>query len=163
MDVAAPELLRWLEGSQLGLAIRQSTWLYPAANVGHVVAVAAFAAAVALLDLTLLGIVKARQRARLLAGARTWAICLVAAVAVTGATLFAAEASHVAQNRVFQVKMALIAAAAINAWWLGGRAVRAASRLPDDAPLPTPARVAGALSLLLWLGVIGLGRFIAYV
>ena len=43
----APQFLIALEQSGLGAAIRQSTWAYPAANVGHILALTLFAGAVA--------------------------------------------------------------------------------------------------------------------
>ncbi len=163
MDQAAPQLLIDLEASGLGMAIRLSVWAYPAANVAHVVGVVLFAGAIAVMDLTLLGVVSSSDRTRLIAGARRWAIVFFACVLVAGAVLFIAEASHVALNRVFQVKMALIAFGLANAVWFGGRGVVAATRLPLDAPLPRLARAAALVSLLIWITVAALGRFIAYV
>lgn len=163
MDQAAPELLVALEGSGLGLAIRQSLWIYPAANVFHVVGACLFAGAVAVLDMALLGVIVAHNRARLIAGSRRWAMVFFALVVSAGAVLFIAEASHVALNTVFQVKMALIVLGLVNAVWLGGRGMTLAASLPDAAPLPFSARLAAGLSLAIWIGVVGLGRFIAYV
>ena len=162
MDVHAPEWLVAIETSGVGAAIRQSVWIYPAANVGHVVAVVCFAASVALLDLTLLGIVRPAGRARLIGAVRRWTMAFLALVALSGLVLFTAEASHVAMNRVFQIKLALIAIAILNGLILGRRAETALVSLDDGAPVPAEARVAAALSLSLWLVVAALGRFIAY-
>jgi hypothetical protein len=76
MDQAAPQLLIDLEASGLGLAIRQSVWAYPAANVAHVVGVVLFGGAIAVMDLTLLGVVSSSDRVRIIVGARRWAIVL---------------------------------------------------------------------------------------
>ena len=43
MTDAAPAIFVALEASSLGAAIRQSTWLYMAANVGHILSLAVFA------------------------------------------------------------------------------------------------------------------------
>ncbi len=163
MDAGAPQILVALEGSGLGLAIRQSVWVYPAANVGHVVSLVVFAGCVAVLDLVLLGVIRVDGRARFLARARSWAMRAFLLVALTGAVLFIAEASHVALNRVFQLKLAFIVGALLNATIFGARAVATAANLPDAAPMPTAARVAAMASLCLWIGVVALGRFIAYV
>lgn len=90
-------------------------------------------------------------------------MALFVAVALTGLVLFIAEASHVALNRVFQLKLVLIVGALVNAAVLGARAIRAAEALPDDASLPPSVRGAAYVSLALWIGVVALGRFIAYV
>ncbi len=163
MDASAPQWLVALEGSGLGAAIRQSVWIYPAANVAHVVAIAAFAGSVVLIDLILLGVVRPAGRATLLQRARRWSMGLFAMVVLSGLVLFIAEASHVALNRVFQLKLGLIALAVLNALVLGSRAETAIAKLTDTEPLPAHASRAAAASLCLWLCVVALGRFIAYV
>ena len=163
MDGSAPQWLVALEGSGLGVAIRQSVWIYPAANVAHVVAMAAFAGSVVLIDLILLGIVRPAGRALLLHRARRWTMACLSLVALSGLVLFIAEASHVALNRVFQLKLGLIALAILNAVMLGSRAEAAIAKLTDTEPTPAHARAVAAASLLLWLCVVALGRFIAYL
>lgn len=160
MDAHAPQILVALEASGLGLAIRQSVWAYPAANVGHVVSVAGFFAAVTVLDLALLGAIPGG--AALAARARLATIALFALVAATGSVLFIAEASHLALNRVFQVKVLIIALALANALWLGRKALSALAAAGDAAPTPHEARFAASASLVFWLVAIALGRFIAY-
>ena len=163
MDAAAPQWLIDLEGSGIGAEIRRSVWIYPAANVGHVAAVAAFAGALTVMDLVLLGVIKARDRARLVLRSRRWAIALLLLVAATGLVLFTAEASHVALNPVFQVKLGLITLGIANALVLGGRAARIAAGVPDGEPLPARLKAAAAMSLLTWITVVAAGRLIAYV
>src|SRR4051812_37734050 len=43
MNEHAPAIFVALEGSALGAAIRQSTWLYMTANVGHILSLVVFA------------------------------------------------------------------------------------------------------------------------
>jgi hypothetical protein len=80
----------------------------------------------------------------------------------TGSVLFTAEASHVAMNPVFQIKAALIGLGVLNALQVG-RALRAAL---EDAqpftPLPGRIRLAGLVSLVIWISVAACGRLIAY-
>ena len=52
---SAPAVFVALEGSGLGQTIRQSSWIYMAANVGHIVSLVVFAGAVAVLDLRMVG------------------------------------------------------------------------------------------------------------
>ena len=54
MTDAAPAIFVALEQSGFAAAIRQSLWLYPAANVGHIVSLTFFAGAVAVMDVRLL-------------------------------------------------------------------------------------------------------------
>ena len=55
MTHEAPAIFVALEQSGFATAIRQSPWLYPAANVGHIVSLVFFVGAVAVMDVRLLG------------------------------------------------------------------------------------------------------------
>jgi hypothetical protein len=162
MNMAAPDWLVALEASGLGGAIRQSVWIYPAANIGHVVAVMAFAGAVTVLDLALMGIIRGDGRLGLALAARRWAVAFLIAIAATGAVLFIAEASHVALNRAFQIKMLLVALGILNALFLGSRGIDALALLADQSARSAAARGAALASLGIWLAVAALGRYIAY-
>ena len=153
-----------LRSKQSGFAasIRQSLWLYPAANVGHIVSLIFFAGAIAVMDVRLLGGFAATAPARLLARARNFAFAALAGMAMTGFVLFSAEASHLAVNRVFQLKVVLIARRSRQY-----RRLRAlgetCSRAPSTrAPMPARAKIAGMLSLGIWVAVAACGRSIAY-
>src|SRR5262249_32899523 len=98
MTDAPPAIFVALEQSGFAAAIRQSLWLYPAANVGHIVSLALFAGAVAIMDVRLLGGLAATSPACLLTRARSFAVAALAGMAVTGSVLFSAEASHLALN-----------------------------------------------------------------
>lgn len=158
----APAFLIALEQSQIGAYIRQSVWAYPTANVAHVVAIVLFAGAIAVMDVRLMGGMAGSDPARVVRAARRAAIAALIVVVLSGAALFVAEASHVALNAVFQIKMGLIAFGAVHALFVGGRAVRTLDGLGPQAPMPGVARFAGGLSILTWLAVVGLGRYIAY-
>src|SRR6516165_2017215 len=106
MTDAAPEIVVALEQSSFAAAVRQSLWLYPAANVGHIVSLTFFAGAVAVIDVRLLGGLAATSPAFLLARARSFAVAALAGTAATGCVLFSAEASHIALNPAFQLKAA---------------------------------------------------------
>jgi hypothetical protein len=158
----APQFLIALEQSGLGAAIRQSPWAYPAANVGHIVALTLFAASVAIMDLRLLGAFAATAPASVVRPARRMAMLGLGLMALTGSTLFAAEASHVAMNRVFQVKAVLITLAILNALLIAGPALAKVSDIPANVSLPARARLAAVISLLIWASVAACGRLIAY-
>jgi hypothetical protein len=162
MTDAAPEIFVALEQSSFAAAVRQSLWLYPAANVGHIVALTFFAGAVAVMDVRLLGGLAATSPAFLLARARRFAVAALAGMAVTGCVLFSAEASHIALNPAFQLKAALVAAGLINVAIYEFWAKRAVERLVPGATMPARAKVAGVLSLGIWVAVAACGRSIAY-
>ena len=158
----APQFLIALEQSGLGAAIRQSPWAYPAANVGHIVALTLFAASVAIMDLRMLGAFAATAPASVVYPARRAAMLGLVLMALTGFMLFTAEASHVAMNGVFQIKVVLITLGILNALLIAGPAVAAIVGVPANVPLPARARIAAVVSLLIWMSVAACGRLIAY-
>lgn len=155
--------LGWLEGSSLAGAVRESSWLYPAVETGHILGFVVLVGAAVVFDLRVLGVSRAIPIAPL---ARLLLLCARASlpvVFVTGATLFVTNATATAANPVFRVKLLLIAAALANALaFRGGAPFRAAAPADPGRKSPTRARLAAALSLLLWTGVIVCGRLLAY-
>jgi len=162
MTDAAPAIFIALEQSSFAAAIRQSPWLYLAANVGHIVALVFFAGAVAVMDVRRLGGLAATAPGHLLARARSFAIAALAGMAMTGFVLFSAEASHLALNPVFQLKIALVGAGLVNVALYEFLAKREVEKLAPGAIMPARARMAGLLSLVVWVAVAACGRSIAY-
>jgi hypothetical protein len=162
MEHDAPAIFVALEQSGFAAAVRQSRWLYPFANVGHILSLTAFAGAVAVMDLRLLGAFAATAPGRVLARARIAAIAAFCGLAVTGFMLFSAEASHLVVNPVLRLKFLLVAAGLLNVLAYEIVARRAVEKLPPGAPLPRAAGVAACLSLAIWIAVAACGRSIAY-
>src|ERR1700751_224846 len=146
MEHQAPAIFVALEQSGFAAAVRQWRWLYPVANVGHILSLTAFASAVAVMDLRLLGAFAATAPGRVLACARIAAIAAFCGLAATGFMLFSAEASHLVSKPVLRVKFLLVAAGFLNVLVYEVVARRAVEKLPPGAPLPRAGRVAGALS-----------------
>jgi hypothetical protein len=162
MEHDAPAIFVALEHSAFAAAIRQSRWLYPFANVGHILSLIAFAGAVAVMDLRLMGAFAASTPGRVLAPARRAAGAAFCGLAATGFMLFAAEAGHLVLNPVLRLKAALVAAGLLNALVYEVVLRRAVEALPAGAPMPRSAAVGAALSLAIWIAVAACGRSIAY-
>lgn len=162
MTEDAPAIFQALEASSFAAAIRQSVWIYPVANVGHIVALACFAGAVAVMDLRLVGALAATSPAKVIGRARRVAIAALCGLAATGFLLFSAEASHVILNPVFLIKMTLVGAGLVNVAIYEFGARRVVEPLPPGAAMPPRARIAGFASLGIWLVVAACGRTIAY-
>jgi hypothetical protein len=158
----APEIFVALEQSHLGAVIRQSTWIYMAANVGHIVSLVVFAGAVAIMDLRMAGAFQATAPGAILRKTRWVAILAFLGLAFTGTTLFIAEASHVIVNPVFQFKLGLIALGLLNIALFEAITAPKIRNLPPLTCLPAAARAAGIASITIWLAVAAAGRSIAY-
>ena len=81
---------------------------------------------------------------------------------LTGLTLFIAEASHVVLNRVFQIKLGLIALGLANIVAFEVWVTPKVQNLPPLTPLPKAARPIAMTSLAIWFCVAACGRLIAY-
>lgn len=144
-------------------ALRQSRWTYASVNAAHIVGLALLFGAIVPLDLRLMGwrrTVPIRAMVRtLLPLAITGLVLAVAA----GLLLFSIRAVEYAGTTLFQVKMALVACALLNSLFLHRAAQwEAQQTIVGDAP-PLRLRMAGALSIGLWLSVIVCGRMLAFV
>jgi hypothetical protein len=145
-----------VQDSGYGALVRQSVFLYPLANVTHVLAVLVFFAVVAVMDLRLLGVFKGLPAVDLIARLRPVAIAALVVVAATGVTLFVPEAVAIARNPAFQFKLVAIMLGLANVA-LNTRTLR---RAGEGAAL---VRLTAGLSLALWLTVAACGRLIAYL
>jgi hypothetical protein len=162
MEHAAPAIFVALEQSGFAAAIRQSIWIYPLANIGHIVALVFFAGAIAVMDLRLLGAFSQTEPKVVIGWARRAAAVALSFMAATGFVLFSAEASHVAINPVFQFKMILVALGLLNVAGYELMARRKVEALPAGAPMPKSVRAAAYVSLGVWIAVAACGRSIAY-
>lgn len=144
-------LVRWI-GAGAGV--------YPVLSALHILSIALVAGPILLVDLRLIGALRSRALDPGLALlARTSMVGAAMAVA-TGLLIASVQITKYVVNGPFLLKMALIALAGLNAF-----ALRRAARAGTWPALVGTARgrAAGAISLLLWLGVILAGRWIAFV
>ena len=144
-----------LQHLPLAVAIRESVWAFPLLEIVHIAAFAAMIGSVLMIEMRVFGLGKALPLIDLGQLGAGIALGAFAVVVASGSLLFLTDPGGYIANRVFAVKLGLIALAAINMVVFH---VRGALARPDAV-----AKLQAALSLLLWLGVIGAGRLIAYV
>ena len=152
--------LLWLQNGVIGQAMRQSALLYPAVEILHILGFALLLGSIVALDLRVLGLGRVLAVADLADHLLPIAVGGFLLAVVTGSLLFATEAASLFDNLAFRTKLVLLAAAGANAAVLHAHAWRGVDRWGASAP--RPARVAAALSILFWAGVLICGRLIAY-
>jgi len=81
---------------------------------------------------------------------------------MSGALLFYAIPVRSYQNIFFRIKVVMLMLAGLNAWVFHTTVHRRVADWDVAARPPKGARVAGALSLALWVGIVVAGRMIAY-
>lgn len=158
------QLCQWLAGTAVGTGIRESDNLFSVIETVHVLGIILTAGTIAIVDLRILGLALVRYPVREILAPlvrTTWIGFLV--MAATGLLLFWSEADKLYFNWAFRVKLALLLAAGLNQALFQGAYHRLIPSWDSAATLPSGARVAAAFSLALWLGIIVMGRAIAYL
>jgi hypothetical protein len=82
--------------------------------------------------------------------------------ATTGALMFSTNAMAYYQNLQFRLKMSLLVLAGINVLIFTLTAGRSADRWSADKAAPLAGKLAGIFSLLIWIGVIFMGRWVGF-
>jgi hypothetical protein len=162
MDYSA--ILQSIEAWPLAVAIREGDVLFPWIECVHVLAITLMVGMIAMVDLRLLGWAqRARPFAALARELLPLAWTAFGFAAVSGALLFISKAHGYGHNIFFITKLALLAAAGLNvAYFHHAHARNSAQWGANVATTPWAARVAGGVSLLLWAGVVAVGRGIGF-
>lgn len=152
-----------IEATPLGVAMRQWLWLYPAVEVVHLVGIGLLFGSIAVLDLRLLGFSRAIPVRRLAAHVLPWTLGSFVLIVPSGLAMFVAHATDLIANPAFIAKMVILMLAGTNAAVFHAGVYRSAERWDTEVAPPAAARLAAALSLVLWIGVIACGRLLAYL
>ena len=159
---SGPAWLVWLETSGVAVAMRQWQWLYPIVEIIHIVGFVVLVGAAFMFDARLLGRSRAVPVSALERHLLPWARFSLLLVVPTGAMMFTAHATEMAENPAFRLKLILVAAAFLNAAAFHRWPFRTVRAWDPVGAGPGAARGAGMVSLALWTSVIACGRLIAY-
>jgi uncharacterized membrane protein len=153
----------WLQSLPWASGIKHSAWQFPVIESVHSLAISAMIWPAALLDLRLLGVAMRRRSVSQVASQfLPWVWAGFSIMVLTGGMLFCSEAVKCYDSPFFRVKLVLIAVAGLNALVFHNTIFRQVASWDKDAAPPWRARFAGACSLLLWVGVVAMGRALAY-
>ncbi|GGV00210.1 hypothetical protein GCM10010182_16780 [Actinomadura cremea] len=155
-------MLAWLEATAPADAVRDGRWTYALTESAHLIGLATMFGAIALFDLRLLGFSRRLPVGALARHALPWSRAAFALTALSGFLLFSANATQVAHNTAFQVKILLIGAAGLNILIFHTGTFRTVRDWDTSARTPPSARAAALVSLATWPAVIVCGRLIAY-
>ena len=157
------DLISYFENSALADNIRENDLLFPLIESVHVVAICLVVGSILAVDLRLLGLASInRSVSRVTAGILplTWGAFVVAVS--SGSLLFISNATKYLGNGFFIAKIVLIAAAGLNMVIFHVIGAKDLPRWENDTRLPFQARLAGGVSILLWVAVVTCGRWIGF-
>ena len=157
-------ICQWLEHtSAVGVTVRESIWIFPVIETIHLFGVCC--AGRVRLDFGFALAWRVFQgRDGLIVGRAVFALGVgrFRDHGCNGRTSFSSEATKMYDSDVFRIKMLMIATAGLNAFVFHSLAYQSVGKWERDAVAPLSARFAGTLSILLWFGIVGAGRWIAY-
>jgi hypothetical protein len=147
----------------VSIAIRESLWVYPIIETTHVLGMCLFLGLVAMMDLRLVSatmrsvpVTEVQQRLF------PWQMVGLVLMTVSGLLLLLSEPLRFYDNPFFRAKVVLLLLAIVNAVAFHTTVYTRVAQWDAQPVPPMAARLAGGLSLLLWVGVVTAGRMIAY-
>jgi hypothetical protein len=150
----------WLDSTPASVTIKTIGWIVPTVQTIHILSIAAVMSAVLMIDLRLMGILGRDQLiarvSRRFGPVIWWTLPILLA---TGVIQIIGEPARSLENPVFRLKMALL---------VGAMLVTLGYQMPlsrDPSYWDTrrwAAQIIAVVSLLLWVGIVFAGRWIAY-
>ena len=152
-------IFRWASDTWVAHWIADSTWIFPALEGVHIVALAMLFGAVIFIDLQMLGIIRSDTPvSRLERSLRPWTFCSLVIILLTGFLLFASEATKLYNSAPFRIKVVMLFLALVFHFTIHRKVTQTESRqtgIKWD-------RLTAGVSLLLWVSVGLAGRAIGF-
>jgi hypothetical protein len=157
------EIAHAVEASPLGTALRESRYSFPSLIIVHLSGLLVTVGTVSLWDLRLLGVsLRATPVSRVGRALLPWTWAGFSVMVLSGAALVSMEAARLYPNTAFRMKLGLLILAGINMLTFHLTIFRSVASWDQNNKVPLRARVAGAISLAVWLGLVTAGRAIGY-
>jgi len=161
MDIAG--LLGSLESSKLATGIRDSLYMFPVIESFHVVGLTLVFGTIVIVDLRLLGIASIRRPfKRITSDIMKWTWAAFALTATAGVLMFITNANTYYHNFFFRTKMVLLLLAGLNMLIFELTAGRTVHRWNNDSAAPPAGKAVAMLSLILWISIIFMGRWVGF-
>jgi hypothetical protein len=160
MEAAHP-ILEWVKATPIGAFVRDTIWAFPVLQSLHFMGMTMLIGVVGAIDLRVLGIARGLPIHPL---HRFLPLAFVGFFLnmITGLMLFAHDPYVYAFNTSFRWKVFLILVAGLNALWFRLGVFIDVDKWGPGIEASRLAKVISALSILIWIGVITAGRFIAF-
>ena len=154
----------WYQNTPLCAAVRNSSYAYPIILTLHVTFISLFGAMILATDLRLLGWGFRKHTVSDIVDQLRWPKRIgFLLVATCGLLVLGTKAEEYFLNPFFRLKVALLALVAVHALIFRGSVYNKAAEFDALPELPPRAKLAGALSLLLWVSIACAGRSIGYI
>lgn len=152
-----------IQNSGYFTALRESGLAYPIVLSSHLASIAVFGGLILMTDLRLMGVaMKSVPASIVVARTRPWKWVGLLIMLTLGIHLGGAKLVDYYDNPYFQLKMSLLVLVGVHALVFRRSVYRNPEALDAPGGPPRAAKVAAVLSMVLWVGILSCGRWIAY-
>jgi hypothetical protein len=156
--------VQWIQLTDFFTALRGSSYVYPIVLSLHMIGIALFGGMILMTDLRILGLTMRKRSiadvVNQLRVPKRWGLLLTV---TCGFLMFGSKAEEYYYNAFFRTKLILLALVLVSEL-VFYRSVYANPAALDQAPtVPGNAKLAAAISLLLWTSIACCGRGIGYI
>jgi hypothetical protein len=156
-------LFQWLQSREFATALRESALVYPVVMMLHLASIAIFGGMILMGDLRLLGLaMKDRPVSDVINAFRVWKRLGFVVMVTCGFLLLSAKAESYYPNPYYWLKMTLLVLVGVHALVFHRRVYGRLQDIDRAPRIPGIAKLAAGLSLVLWVGLVCAGRWIAY-
>jgi hypothetical protein len=152
-----------LQDTVLLTHVRETPWVYPIIMSTHLICLAGFGGMILMTDLRLLGVaLRDLTIAEVVNGLRLYKRIGFVIMVTCGLLMAGSEAPKYYTNPFFWTKMTLLALVGVHALIFKSTVYDHPEELDKSPVIPTRAKTAAVLSLILWVSLPIWGRMIAY-
>jgi len=157
------DFCQWLQNESIGTSIRESVWTFPLIETIHLLALAFSVGIIVFVDLRLIGVTMTDQPVSEVFGRlQPMAVKGFVINFLSGILLFWSEPMKCYNSWYFRAKIVMLLVLGLNAVLFSASTYKTVASWDKALATPVAARTAGWISLVFWLGVVVMGRAIAY-
>jgi hypothetical protein len=157
-------LAQWIQSTIFFRDLRESWYVYPAVMSMHLVGIALFGGLVLLTNMRLLGwAMRSRSVSDVVEQLRVPKRIGLILIATCGILMLGSKAEEYYYNIFVRLKLSLLALMFLHGWYFRRSVYYNTAEIDRAAAIPSRAKVAASLSILLWVGIACAGRGIGYV
>lgn len=152
-----------LQDSPVGDFVASSSWAFPTLESIHVIALTIVLGTVAIMDLRLLGVASTDSRVTVISNdTLRWTWAAFGLAVVSGTLLFMSKATIYTIDPWFLRKMTMMVLAGVNMAVFHVFTWKSVQEWDTDRILPRAARIAGGLSLGIWVFLVFFARLVGF-
>ena len=158
------EFCQWVQSTDFFTAVRGSWYVYPSVMSLHLAAIAISGGMILVTDLRLLGIAMRQYAVSDIVNGLRWPKRIgFVIVATCGILMLGSKAEEYYYNAFVWAKLSLLALVGVHAMVFRPKVYNHPEQLDGEVEMPTRAKTAAAVSILLWVSIACMGRGIGYI